>query len=293
MRITGIVYLPEWAGDPVASPMLRNLPTSRIEAAINRRQFAVTGASRFEGGTMTMPSGRTLRSADVMKPLGNPKRTPDFYEVVALQHTRLVDDGEPNPTARMARAQPRAALDRTGLGRPRPPQRTTPAWTPRPRRVRVRIVRARRSRTRAWCACQTVVCPWHGRASTSTVRPPPRAGQGEVAVLRLLGRDRCVADCPNAWVRCAGLRLPGSTEDAVAVRSEKPHVTGVCAERVGESCLRRRGRPIRPTALAVHAVASSVPAAATVEWVRANYHPRAVETRRQRAWIATVASSLS
>ena len=33
VRITGIVYLPEWAGDPVASPMLRNLPTSRIEAA--------------------------------------------------------------------------------------------------------------------------------------------------------------------------------------------------------------------------------------------------------------------
>ncbi|WP_265447117.1 hypothetical protein [Flexivirga meconopsidis] len=102
VRITGIVYLPEWAGDSVASPMLRNLPTSRIEAAINRRQFAVTGASRFTGGTMTMPSGRTLRAEDVMKPLGNPKRTPDFYEVVALQHARLVDDGEPNPTARMA-----------------------------------------------------------------------------------------------------------------------------------------------------------------------------------------------
>ncbi|MHB1063223.1 MAG: hypothetical protein ACYC1Z_01805 [Georgenia sp.] len=102
VRITGIVYLPEWAGDPVASPMLRNLPTSRIEAAINRRQFAVTGASRFTGGKITLPSGRVLRSADVMKPLGNPKRTPDFYEVVALQHTRLTDDGEPNPTARMA-----------------------------------------------------------------------------------------------------------------------------------------------------------------------------------------------
>lgn len=102
VRITGIVYLPEWAGDPVASPMLRNLPTSRIEAAINRRQFAVTGATRFEGGTMTMPSGRVLRAEDVMKPLGNPKRVADFYEVVALQHTRLVDDGEPNPTAKMA-----------------------------------------------------------------------------------------------------------------------------------------------------------------------------------------------
>ena len=62
VRITGIVYLPEQAGDPVASPMLRNLPTSRIEAAINRRQFTVTGATRFEGGTLTMPSGRILRS---------------------------------------------------------------------------------------------------------------------------------------------------------------------------------------------------------------------------------------
>lgn len=102
VRITGIIYLPEWAGDPVASPMLRNLPTSRIEAAVNRRQFAVTGASRFEDGAMTMPSGRILRSEDVMKPLGNPKRTPDFYEVVALQHTRLVDEGEPNPTAKLA-----------------------------------------------------------------------------------------------------------------------------------------------------------------------------------------------
>ncbi len=102
VRITGIVYLPEIAGEPVASPMLRNLPTSRIEAAINRRQFTVTGATQFEGGTLTMPSGRILRSEEVMQPLGNPKRIADFYEVVALQHTQLVDDGETNPTAKMA-----------------------------------------------------------------------------------------------------------------------------------------------------------------------------------------------
>lgn len=54
VRITGIIYLPEWAGDPVASPMLRNLPMSRIEAAINRRQFAVTGATRFEGVVLSV-----------------------------------------------------------------------------------------------------------------------------------------------------------------------------------------------------------------------------------------------
>jgi hypothetical protein len=103
VRITGITYLPEWAGDPVASPILRELPTSKIEAAINRRQFAVTGTTRFQGGRLTLPSGRTLRSSEVMRPLGDPKRTPDFYELVALQHTRLTDDGDPNPTATMAR----------------------------------------------------------------------------------------------------------------------------------------------------------------------------------------------
>lgn len=103
IRITGITYLPEWAGDPVASPILRELPTSKIEAAINRRQFAVTGTTRFQDGRLTLPSGRTLRSSEVMRPLGDPKRTPDFYELVALQHTRLTDDGDPNPTATMAR----------------------------------------------------------------------------------------------------------------------------------------------------------------------------------------------
>jgi hypothetical protein len=81
---------------------LRELPTSKIEAAINRRQFAVTDASHFQEGRMTLPSGRILRSTEVMQPLGDPKRNPDFYELVALQHARLTDDGDPNPTATMA-----------------------------------------------------------------------------------------------------------------------------------------------------------------------------------------------
>ena len=63
------------------------------------------------------------------------------------------------------------------------------------------------------------------------------------------------------------------------------------SERVEIACGGGVGRT--GTALAVLAVLSGVPAAAAVEWVRANYHPRAVETRRQRAWIATAASSLT
>jgi NaMN:DMB phosphoribosyltransferase len=46
------------------------------------------------------------------------------------------------------------------------------------------------------------------------------------------------------------------------------------------------------TALAVLAVLGGVPADDAVGWVRRNYHPRAVETRRQRAWVMEVASRL-
>jgi len=103
VRISGVVHLPFFAGDPITSQLLRELPTAKIEAAINKRLFAVTGATRFQGGKITLPSGQTLRSVDVLSPLGDPKRTPDFYELVALQHTRLAEDGDPNPTATMAR----------------------------------------------------------------------------------------------------------------------------------------------------------------------------------------------
>ena len=103
VRIAGVVHLPFFAGDPITSQQLRELPTAKIEAAINKRLFAVTGASRFENGRIILPSGRTLRAGEVLAPLGDPKRTPDFYELVALQHARLAEDGDPNPTATMAR----------------------------------------------------------------------------------------------------------------------------------------------------------------------------------------------
>lgn len=103
VRIAGVVHLPFFAGDPITSQQLRELPTAKIEAAINKRLFAVTGASRFENGRIILPSGRTLRAREVLAPLGDPKRTLDFYELVALQHARLAEDGDPNPTAAMAR----------------------------------------------------------------------------------------------------------------------------------------------------------------------------------------------
>jgi hypothetical protein len=56
VRITGVVYLPWRPGDPITSQLLRELPTARIEAAINRRLFAMTRTSTISGGKIELPS---------------------------------------------------------------------------------------------------------------------------------------------------------------------------------------------------------------------------------------------
>ena len=102
VRITGVIYLPWRPGDPITSQLLRELPTARIEAAINKRLFAMTRTETITGGKIVLPSGRKVSERDLLKPLGDPKKTPDFYELVALQHGRLAGQGDPNPSATMA-----------------------------------------------------------------------------------------------------------------------------------------------------------------------------------------------
>ena len=102
VRITGVVYLPWRPGDPITSQLLRELPTARIEAAINKRLFAVKRTTTITGGKIELPSGRKVAERDLLKPLGDPKKTPDFSELVALQHGRLTATGDANPSATMA-----------------------------------------------------------------------------------------------------------------------------------------------------------------------------------------------
>ena len=102
VRITGVVYLPWRPGDPITSQLLRELPTARIEAAINQRLFAMKRVEAITGGKIVLPSGRKVSERDLLKPLVDPKRTPDFYELVALQHGRLTQQGDKNPSATMA-----------------------------------------------------------------------------------------------------------------------------------------------------------------------------------------------
>jgi hypothetical protein len=102
IRITGVVYLPWRPGDPITSQLLRELPTARIEAAINKRLFAMSRTTTLTGGKIELPSGRKVAERDLLRPLGEPKQTPDFYELVALQHGHLSAKGDPNPSATMA-----------------------------------------------------------------------------------------------------------------------------------------------------------------------------------------------
>ena len=119
-------------------------------------------------------------------------------------------------------------------------------------------------------------------------RPRGQAPVPEFAVY-LLGRDPRMADWPYRWVKWPDFRLSASTEDAIDALREAH--TWAASERVEIACAGGIGRT--GTALAVLVVMSGIPADAAVDWVRANYHPRAVETRLQRAWIATAASSLT
>jgi hypothetical protein len=102
IRITGVIYLPWRPGDPITSQLLRELPTARIEAAINKRLFAMKRTGAITGGRITLPSGHKVSERDLLKPLGDPKKVPDFYELVALQHGRLSQQGDRNPSATMA-----------------------------------------------------------------------------------------------------------------------------------------------------------------------------------------------
>lgn len=102
VRITGVIYLPWRPGDAITSQLLRELPTARIEAAINKRLFAMKWTATVMGDKIVLPSGHKISERDLLNPLGDPKKVPDFYELVALQHGQLTRKGDMNPSATMA-----------------------------------------------------------------------------------------------------------------------------------------------------------------------------------------------
>lgn len=125
-------------------------------------------------------------------------------------------------------------------------------------------------------------------AGLRRMRRGPDVPTPEFAVY-LLGRDPRVNAWPYGWVRWRDFQRPVSTDAALRTLQEAHE--RAATERVEISCSGGTGRT--GAALAVLAVLSGVEPDEAVAWVRANYRPRAVETRGQKRWIEQVARSLA
>ena len=90
---------------------------------------------------------------------------------------------------------------------------------------------------------------------------------------------------PYRRVRWPDFGIPLSTRDALEAIHEA-HERCSARERVEACCAGGVGRT--GTVLAALAVLDGLPAGAAVAWVRARYHPRAVEMPWQRAWLRQV-----
>lgn len=117
-----------------------------------------------------------------------------------------------------------------------------------------------------------------GRGLRRPVPPGLTPGFG----LYLLGRQPAPVPWEVRWVRWPDFRLPADGRDAL----DALHAAWLRAEheRVEIACGGGRGRT--GTALACIAVLDGVPAHQAVAFVRERYDARAVETPRQRRYVA-------
>ncbi len=111
-------------------------------------------------------------------------------------------------------------------------------------------------------------------------RPLPDGPRPEFA-LHLLGRRPTPVEWDSRWVPWPDFRLPADRADAAdALREAWRRAPG---ERVELACGGGRGRT--GTALACLTVLDGVPPGDAVAFVRAHYHPGAVETPWQRRYV--------
>ena len=118
------------------------------------------------------------------------------------------------------------------------------------------------------------------------LRDPMPSGHPPTFGVYLLGEQPPEFGWAGRWIRWPDFRLPVDTAYANEVLSEAWRRSGT--ERVEVACGGGRGRT--GTALACIAVLDGVPAAEAVAFVRAHYHPRAVETPWQRRFVRRFAA---
>ena len=87
---------------------------------------------------------------------------------------------------------------------------------------------------------------------------------------------------PHDWIDWPDFLLPRDREDAVT-RIRAVHERARASHGVEVACGGGVGRT--GTVIACLAVLAGVAPTEAVAWVRANYHPRAVETPWQRLWV--------
>ena len=117
---------------------------------------------------------------------------------------------------------------------------------------------------------------------------PPPTGPNPQFGLYLLDRDPRTERWPHRWVQWQDFSLPTSTTEAVAALHQAHARAAI--ERVELACDGGMGRT--GTALAALAIMSGITTSDAVDWVRAHYHPQAVETPHQRRWINNVSPQL-
>lgn len=114
------------------------------------------------------------------------------------------------------------------------------------------------------------------------LRRPDPGGPNPEFGLYVLGSAPHGVPWEFRWVDWPDFRLPASPADAREGLAEAWRRSA--AQRVEVACMGGRGRT--GTALACIAVLDGVPAAEAVEYVRRLYDHRAVETARQRRFVA-------
>lgn len=113
------------------------------------------------------------------------------------------------------------------------------------------------------------------------LRKPLPAGPEPDFGVYLLGRTPAPVAWESRWLRWPDFRLPADRRAARDLLEEVWNRSG--DERVEVACGGGMGRT--GTALACLAVLDGVPAGDAVAFVRAGYHPRAVETPWQRRFV--------
>lgn len=121
-----------------------------------------------------------------------------------------------------------------------------------------------------------------GMRKTRGVAPEPNLA------VYLLSRDPGERRWPYRWVRWRDFSVPRNSEHAMAALLEA--FERAPFERVEIACGGGIGRT--GTALALLAAFGGVPAESAVDWVRARYHRRSVETPAQRRWVMEASAAL-